>query len=199
MAEATMQRQEFVREALGEARDIVQKPLSKWERIYGQGWVRKLMLLVALAVIWEIYARFLENELLFPTFLVHHRRVVEGRVQRRAPVARRRVPQGPAHRLLDRHRARGAARHHRHHHAHRHRPAGDAHLDVQPVAGDRAAAARAHLVRAGHRKHRLRAGALGAVGRGAQHALGLPLGLDDACAWSGAITASRDSATSARS
>lgn len=69
MAEATMQRQEFVREALGEARDIVQKPLSKWERIYGQGWVRKLMLLVALAVIWEIYARFLENELLFPTFL----------------------------------------------------------------------------------------------------------------------------------
>lgn len=69
MAEATMQRQEFVRESLSEARDIVQKPLGKWERIYGQGWVRKLMLLVALAVIWEIYARFLENELLFPTFL----------------------------------------------------------------------------------------------------------------------------------
>jgi NitT/TauT family transport system permease protein len=69
MAEATMQRQEFVRESISEARDIVQKPLSKWERIYGQGWVRKLMLLVALAVIWEIYARFLENELLFPTFL----------------------------------------------------------------------------------------------------------------------------------
>ena len=69
MAEVTIERQEFVRESLGEARDIVQKPLSKWERIYGQGWVRKLMLLVALAVIWEIYARFLENELLFPTFL----------------------------------------------------------------------------------------------------------------------------------
>jgi len=69
MAEATMQRQEFVRESLGEARDIVQKPLGKWERIYGQGWVRKLTLLVALAVIWEIYASFLDNELLFPTFL----------------------------------------------------------------------------------------------------------------------------------
>lgn len=69
MAEVTIERQEFIRESLGEARDIVQKPLSKWERIYGQGWVRKLMLLVALAVIWEIYARFLENELLFPTFL----------------------------------------------------------------------------------------------------------------------------------
>jgi NitT/TauT family transport system permease protein len=69
MADVTMQRQEFIRESLGEARDIVQKPLSKWERIYGQGWVRKLMLLVGLAVIWEIYASFLENELLFPTFL----------------------------------------------------------------------------------------------------------------------------------
>ena len=69
MAEVTIERQEFIRESLGEARDIVQKPLSKWERIYGQGWVRKLMLLAGLAVIWEIYARFLENELLFPTFL----------------------------------------------------------------------------------------------------------------------------------
>lgn len=69
MAEAIMQRPEFIRESLGEARDIVQKPLSKWERIYGQGWVRKLMLLAALAVIWEIYARYLENELLFPTFM----------------------------------------------------------------------------------------------------------------------------------
>jgi NitT/TauT family transport system permease protein len=69
MSEVTIERPEFVRESLGEARDIVQKPLSKWERIYGQGWVRKVMLLVALAVIWEIYAGFLKNELLFPTFL----------------------------------------------------------------------------------------------------------------------------------
>lgn len=69
MAEATMQRPEFVRESISEARDIVQKPLGSWERIFGHGWVRKLMLLVALAVIWEIYARFLANELLFPTFL----------------------------------------------------------------------------------------------------------------------------------
>jgi NitT/TauT family transport system permease protein len=69
MAEVTIERPEFIRESLGEARDIVQKPLSRWERIYGQGWVRKIVLLIALAVIWEIYASFLDNELLFPTFL----------------------------------------------------------------------------------------------------------------------------------
>jgi NitT/TauT family transport system permease protein len=69
MTEAAMQRPEFIRESVGEARDIVQKPLSKWERIYGQAWVRKLLLLVGLAAIWEVYARFLDNELLFPTFL----------------------------------------------------------------------------------------------------------------------------------
>jgi NitT/TauT family transport system permease protein len=47
---------------------VVQKPLSAWERIYNQGAVRKAFILVALAVIWEIYARILNNALLFPTF-----------------------------------------------------------------------------------------------------------------------------------
>jgi NitT/TauT family transport system permease protein len=47
---------------------VVQKPLSTWERIYNQGAVRKAVILVALALIWEIYARVLNNALLFPTF-----------------------------------------------------------------------------------------------------------------------------------
>jgi NitT/TauT family transport system permease protein len=47
---------------------VIQKPLSTWERIYNVAAVRKLAILVMLAVIWEIYARWLNNPLLFPTF-----------------------------------------------------------------------------------------------------------------------------------
>ncbi|MGH8801989.1 MAG: ABC transporter permease [Casimicrobiaceae bacterium] len=47
---------------------IVQKPLSVRERITNIGAVRKLALIVVLAVAWELYARQLNNPLLFPTF-----------------------------------------------------------------------------------------------------------------------------------
>jgi NitT/TauT family transport system permease protein len=47
---------------------VVQKPLSAIERIYNQVWLRKLLILVVLALIWEAYGRFLNNDLLFPTF-----------------------------------------------------------------------------------------------------------------------------------
>ncbi len=47
---------------------VVQKPLSTIERIYNQVWLRKLLILVVLALIWEFYGRFLNNDLLFPTF-----------------------------------------------------------------------------------------------------------------------------------
>ena len=47
---------------------VVQKPLSALERIYNQVWLRKLLILVVLALIWEAYGRFLNNDLLFPTF-----------------------------------------------------------------------------------------------------------------------------------
>jgi NitT/TauT family transport system permease protein len=47
---------------------VVQKPLSTIERIYNQVWLRKLLILVVLALIWETYGRFLNNDLLFPTF-----------------------------------------------------------------------------------------------------------------------------------
>ena len=48
---------------------VVQKPLSSTERIFDNAIVRKGLILVLLAVIWEIGARTLNNELLFPTFL----------------------------------------------------------------------------------------------------------------------------------
>jgi NitT/TauT family transport system permease protein len=47
---------------------VVQKPLSTLERIYNQVWLRKLVILMVLALIWEAYGRFLNNDLLFPTF-----------------------------------------------------------------------------------------------------------------------------------
>src|ERR1700676_1052293 len=62
-------REDVFRETIDAAQfGVVQKPLSTWERIYNQAGVRKAFILVALAVIWEIYARLLNNPLLFPTF-----------------------------------------------------------------------------------------------------------------------------------
>src|SRR4051794_26875974 len=61
-------RTELLREPVTGAFGVVQKPLSTFERIANIGAVRKSVLLVVLAAIWEIYARILNNPLLFPTF-----------------------------------------------------------------------------------------------------------------------------------
>src|SRR6476659_1239448 len=47
---------------------VVEKPLSVWERLSNIAALRKLALLVALAVAWELYARVLAEPLLVPTF-----------------------------------------------------------------------------------------------------------------------------------
>lgn len=47
---------------------IVEKPLGTLEVIYAQAWVRKLVLLIVLICIWEAYARYIDNELIFPAF-----------------------------------------------------------------------------------------------------------------------------------
>ena len=46
---------------------VVEKPLGAWARFYGNSAARKTILLVLLAAAWEIYARSLNNSLLFPT------------------------------------------------------------------------------------------------------------------------------------
>ena len=48
---------------------VVARPLSLRERLFDRGEVRKGLMLIALALIWEGYARWLNNPLLFPTFL----------------------------------------------------------------------------------------------------------------------------------
>jgi NitT/TauT family transport system permease protein len=47
---------------------VVTKSLSAWERVTNIGMARKLALLVVLTLVWEGYARWLANPLLFPTF-----------------------------------------------------------------------------------------------------------------------------------
>jgi NitT/TauT family transport system permease protein len=47
----------------------VARPLSVWERVINIDWVRRVMILVVLAVIWESYARYINNGLMFPTFM----------------------------------------------------------------------------------------------------------------------------------
>src|SRR5262249_51862406 len=48
--------------------EVADKPRGVWERLYGSGAFRKVGLLVLLAAAWEVYARWLANPLLFPTF-----------------------------------------------------------------------------------------------------------------------------------
>jgi NitT/TauT family transport system permease protein len=65
--DAALERIEFVRVPVSASRfGVIQKPLTRWERAYDNGALRKILLLLAL--IWEIYARQLNNPLLVPTF-----------------------------------------------------------------------------------------------------------------------------------
>ena len=48
--------------------DVVEKPLSAWEKLYNNAAARKVVLLSVLALFWEVYARWLNNPLLVPTF-----------------------------------------------------------------------------------------------------------------------------------
>jgi len=47
---------------------VVQKPLTLTERLMNHGWLRKTIILVAIMVAWQLYARQLNNPLLVPTF-----------------------------------------------------------------------------------------------------------------------------------
>jgi NitT/TauT family transport system permease protein len=65
----TALRPEIIQTARG-AQDfgVVEKPLTLFERLYNQVWLRKTFLIAMLIVLWELYARHLDNPLLVPTF-----------------------------------------------------------------------------------------------------------------------------------
>lgn len=47
---------------------IIQKPLTLVEKIYNRTWLRKVFIIVMLATGWQLYALWLDNPLLVPTF-----------------------------------------------------------------------------------------------------------------------------------
>ncbi len=63
-----VQRPEFVREVETSAFGVVEKPLTVWEKIYNNAAIRKGVLLLLLALVWQAYATMLNNPLLFPKF-----------------------------------------------------------------------------------------------------------------------------------
>ncbi len=63
-----VQRPEFVREVEISAYGVVEKPLTAWEKLFNNAAVRKGLILLMLAVIWQVYSTLLNNPLLFPKF-----------------------------------------------------------------------------------------------------------------------------------
>jgi NitT/TauT family transport system permease protein len=51
----------------GSDETVIHRPLPFWEHIYNNGFVRKLAIIVLLCVVWQVYASWLDNSLLFPT------------------------------------------------------------------------------------------------------------------------------------
>ena len=68
MSDAAL-RPEIVRELSGsEEFGVVQKELTVFEQLFNQVWLRKCVILVLIAIVWEAYGRHLDNPLLVPTF-----------------------------------------------------------------------------------------------------------------------------------
>ncbi|MDM0116845.1 ABC transporter permease [Variovorax sp. J22R133] len=56
----------------------VERTLPFATRLWAHGWLRKGLILVVLAALWEVAARWQDNDLLLPTFLATARALVEG-------------------------------------------------------------------------------------------------------------------------
>jgi NitT/TauT family transport system permease protein len=58
--------------------DAVERELPWTTRLWSQGWLRKGLILLVLAVLWEIIARWQDNDLLLPTFTATAKALVQG-------------------------------------------------------------------------------------------------------------------------
>ena len=54
------------------------RPLPLQSRVWAQAWVRRAVILAVLALVWEVAARWQNNDLLLPTFLQTARALYEG-------------------------------------------------------------------------------------------------------------------------
>jgi NitT/TauT family transport system permease protein len=88
MSQATSQaRPEIFNATLQPVDEIRHAPLSLLQRIYSIGAFRKSVILLLLAVAWEIYARALDNPLVFPTFTATIAALADGLVTGELPRA----------------------------------------------------------------------------------------------------------------
>src|SRR5574340_1219527 len=74
VARPEIQRQPVDSSAFG----VVEKPLSTLERLYNVSAMRKGMILLVLAIVWEVGGRMLGNDLLFPTFFATNAAFIKG-------------------------------------------------------------------------------------------------------------------------
>lgn len=65
--------------------DAVERAISAWERLWNRGWLRKCLIIAALAGIWQIYGAMSDNTLLFPSFLDTMGAFVENMANGRLP------------------------------------------------------------------------------------------------------------------
>jgi NitT/TauT family transport system permease protein len=80
------QRPEYVRGVVaGKDIGVVQKPLTTWERLTNQNWLRKIFILVIIASAWQAYAVYLGNSLLVPTFTATIEALYQGMVNGTLP------------------------------------------------------------------------------------------------------------------
>ncbi len=163
----------------------LERELPLGQRLWQQGWLRKSLILVLLAVLWEAVARYQNNDLLLPSFVqtTHalYDGLLSGELLGKVWISLVVLLKGYLIGIVlafapddsggvD---AIGS------------RSAQHPDLDVQPVAGDRPAAAGVAVVRPGAEQPDLRAGAFGALGSGAQY---LRQGFSASrkpCAWPG--------------
>jgi NitT/TauT family transport system permease protein len=62
-------RPEYLRDVVADGDiGVAQQPLTLWQQLTNQSWLRKLLILAVIAAGWEMYARALNNPLLVPTF-----------------------------------------------------------------------------------------------------------------------------------
>jgi NitT/TauT family transport system permease protein len=71
-------RQEYEYVVAAPGRIAVERPLPPVQRIWAQAWLRKTLILLALAGLWELAARWQANDLLLPGFLQTAHAFVDG-------------------------------------------------------------------------------------------------------------------------
>ena len=57
---------------------VVEKSLTSWEKLVDNNAARKIFILILLATMWEVYARIIDNSLLFPTLTATIEALVTG-------------------------------------------------------------------------------------------------------------------------